>query len=221
MEPPPNDTSPDRIVATPEPSENGFVADPTPVLNRYVLIDSVPRLMDPLPSNRPAFLNATLLRPSGMGLGPAYDMLPVCGPDDANVEMVRHLLFTLEPGEKKIESEEDSRMSFVHVVAFVDEIGVPNTSIFTLNKEDHTLGNLLAARLRSKPYINFAGYKAPHPLIAKIELRVGTDGTITPKDAIVQVCKEIVMDLEKVSQEFTKEMELFKIAKGEGNTNGL
>lgn len=46
----------------------------------------------------------------------------------------------------------------------------------------------------------------------KFELRVGTDGSMTPSDAIVQVCKEILMDLDIVSREFTKEMELFKIA---------
>jgi len=116
------------------------------------------------------------------------------------------LLFTLEPGEKKIESTEDSR--------------VPNTSIFTLNKEDHTLGNLLSSRLRDLPYVTFAGYKAPHPLIAKIELRIGTDGSKTPKEALIEVCRGVLVDLQKTSQEFTKEMELFKISKG-GDTNGI
>ena len=78
------------------------------------------------------------------------------------------------------------------------------------------MGNLLSCRLRTKPYITFAGYKAPHPLLAKVELRVGTDGTITPKDAFVEVCKEIMIDLEKVSQEFNKEVELYNLHKTGG-----
>jgi DNA-directed RNA polymerase II subunit RPB11 len=90
--------------------------------------------------------------------------------------------------------------------------GVPNTSIFTFNKEDHTLGNLLSSRLRTKDHVTFSGYVVGHPLVPKFELRVGTDGSMTPKDAIIQVCKEILMDLDMVSREFTKEMELFKIA---------
>lgn len=110
----------------------------------------------------------------------------------------RHELFLLGEGEKKITWVEDSR--------------VPNTSIFTFNKEDHTLGNLLSSRLRTKDHVSFSGYIVGHPLVPKFELRVGTDGSMTPKDAIIQVCKEILLDLDIVSREFTKEMELFKIA---------
>jgi hypothetical protein len=65
-----------------------------------------PPPLDPLPSNRPAHLAALEIRPDGR-LG-RRDMLPMCG-DGANMTTPRHLLFTLEPGEKKVESEEDSR----------------------------------------------------------------------------------------------------------------
>lgn len=98
----------------------------------------------------------------------------------------------------------------------VDVAGVPNTAIFTFNKEDHTLANLLAARLHKYKYVTFAGYKVPHPLFARFELRVGTDGTVAPKEAIVNACRDIVQDLEVFSREFTKEMELKKIAKAGG-----
>lgn len=93
--------------------------------------------------------------------------------------------------------------------------------IFTFNKEDHTLGNLLSSRLRNEPHITFAGYKAPHPLEPKFELRVGTDGSIDPKEAVLRICMELVRELEKVGHEFTKEMELYKIAQkgGAGNSN--
>jgi len=117
----------------------------------------------------------------------------------------RHELFLLGDGEKKITWVEDSR--------------VPNTSIFTFNKEDHTLGNLLSFKLRKKDYVTFSAYIVPHPLLPKFDLRIGTDGSITPKDAIIQVCKEILVDLDILSREFTKEMELFKIAHPETNGN--
>jgi DNA-directed RNA polymerase II subunit RPB11 len=83
--------------------------------------------------------------------------------------------------------------------------GVPNTGIFTFNKEDHTLGNLLAQRLLKYDYVVFSAYKVPHPLFATFELRVSTDGTITPRDAIVQCCKDVVNDLEKLKQSFQTE----------------
>lgn len=98
-------------------------------------------------------------------------------------------------------------------------IGIKNTAIFTFNKEDHTLGNLLVAHLHKYDFITFAAYKVEHPLKPKYIMRVGTDGTVTPKDAVIRCCHDIVATLDKVSREFTKEMELFKIAKGDDDTN--
>ncbi|KAF2752810.1 RBP11-like subunits of RNA polymerase [Pseudovirgaria hyperparasitica] len=109
----------------------------------------------------------------------------------------RFELFLLGDDEKKVTWELDTR--------------VPNTAIFTFNKEDHTLGNLLSARLHKYSYIRFSAYKIPHPLFATFELRVTTDGSITPKDAIVTACKDVVQDLDTLSREFTKEWELKKI----------
>ena len=85
--------------------------------------------------------------------------------------------------------------------------------MFHFNKEDHTLGNLLAARLVKAPHVLFAAYKVAHPLSAKFDLRVQTDGQVTPTDAVVQACRDIVQDLAELSRQFTKEWELRKIAK--------
>ena len=49
---------------------------------------------------------------------------------------------------------------------------VPNASIFTINKEDHTLGNLIRHQLLKDPNVLFAGYKNPHPLEHKVVIRV-------------------------------------------------
>lgn len=46
-------------------------------------------------------------------------------------------------------------------------------------------------------------------------LRVQTDGTITPKAALMQACKDLVNDLSILSREFTKEWELRKMV-GDG-----
>jgi DNA-directed RNA polymerase II subunit RPB11 len=80
---------------------------------------------------------------------------------------------------------------------------------------------LLAARLHKYPYITFSAYKMHHPLTPKFDLRVGTDGSVTPKDALVQCCKDVLLDLDVVSREFTKEMELKKIARNREGGDGL
>lgn len=58
--------------------------------------------------------------------------------------------FLLHEGEKKIVKELDTK--------------VPNAAIFTVNKEDHTLGNMIRNQLLKDPHVLFVGYKNPHPL---------------------------------------------------------
>ncbi|MCJ1230979.1 DNA-directed RNA polymerase II core subunit [Toensbergia leucococca] len=113
----------------------------------------------------------------------------------------RFELFLLGDGEKKVTEMIDTRIT--------------SSSIFTFNKEDHTLGNMLRSRLLQSPKVMFAGYKVPHPLFSTFELRIQTDTSITPRAALVQACRDLVEDLGILGREFTKEWELRKIV-GEG-----
>jgi DNA-directed RNA polymerase II subunit RPB11 len=119
-------------------------------------------------------------------------------------------------------------------------VGTPNSSIFTILKEDHTLANMLRERLLKDPHVMFAGYRGehfyslvrsrvrphlltllvPHPLFATFELRVMTDGEHTPREAIIASAKALVSDLGLLSREFTKEFELRKMVQQDsGNDN--
>ncbi|KAF2266379.1 RBP11-like subunits of RNA polymerase [Lojkania enalia] len=103
----------------------------------------------------------------------------------------RFELFLLDEGEKKVETKDETR--------------VPNTAVFTFNKEDHTLGNLLSQRLHKYPCVTFSAYKIPHPLFAKFELRISTDGSTTPREILVRCCEEIIHDLDVLNSSFTTE----------------
>ena len=134
----------------------------------------------------------------------------------------RHELFLLDEGEKKVEHEPETRKShpppLIHSPHANPSLpGVPNAALFTFNKEDHTLGNLLRAHLAKHPHVLFAGYQVPHPLFATFKLRVQTDGEISPKEAVVGACQELVKELQMLDQEFTKEWELKKIAVAGGD----
>lgn len=90
----------------------------------------------------------------------------------------RFELFLLSDGEKKVTEETDTReysfalrtynsrqvYALLPVIYLSFPIGIPSTSVFTFNKEDHTLGNMLRARLLQSPHVLFSGYKVPHPL---------------------------------------------------------
>lgn len=109
----------------------------------------------------------------------------------------RYESFVLGNGESKVEMEIDTR--------------IPSSAIFTFNKEDHTLGNLIRSRLLQSSHVLFAAYKVPHPLVPNFILRVQTDGEIAPKEAVITACNELVRDLGILSREFTKEYELRKM----------
>jgi len=59
----------------------------------------------------------------------------------------------------------------------------------------------------------------PHPLVSDVLLRIQTDGEITPKEALVATCHDLVKDLGLLSREFTKEFELRKMV-GATQQNG-
>ncbi|CAN9452217.1 unnamed protein product [Alternaria alternata] len=88
----------------------------------------------------------------------------------------RFELFLLDEGQQKVEEKAETR--------------VPNTAVFTFNKEDHTLGNLLSQRLLKNPAVMFAAYK--------------TDGTITPKEAVMATCKLVIQAVQR-NQSFQTE----------------
>ncbi|KAK5365754.1 DNA-directed RNA polymerase II core subunit [Exophiala xenobiotica] len=100
--------------------------------------------------------------------------------------------FILADGEKKIEEEIDTR--------------TPNTVMFTFNKEDHTLGNLLRAKLLENSHVKFAAYK--------------TDGQITPKEAVIASSKDIINELNALDKNFKKEYDLRKMVGNDGQ-NGV
>uniref|UniRef100_A0A0R3RS96 Probable DNA-directed RNA polymerase II subunit RPB11 n=1 Tax=Elaeophora elaphi TaxID=1147741 RepID=A0A0R3RS96_9BILA len=96
--------------------------------------------------------------------------------------------FLVFDGEKKIAIEKDTK--------------VPNAAIFTVNKEDHTIGNLLKHQLLKDPQVLFAGYKCPHPLEHKFILRVQTTSDTTPADALTSAITDLMAELSLFEERF-------------------
>ncbi|KAL3068079.1 hypothetical protein niasHS_011083 [Heterodera schachtii] len=96
--------------------------------------------------------------------------------------------FLLADGEKKVVIEKDTK--------------VPNAAVFTFNKEDHTLGNLLKHQLLKDPKVLFAGYRNPHPLEHKILLRVQTNPETTPMEALNNAIEDLVAEFSLLEERF-------------------
>lgn len=76
----------------------------------------------------------------------------------------RYEAILLEPGENKIDVEIDTRESRGSVEMRYPTLltrvqGLPSAAIFTFHKEDHTLANMLRARLLKTPNVIFAAYR--------------------------------------------------------------
>lgn len=96
--------------------------------------------------------------------------------------------FLLFEGEKKITVVKDTK--------------VPNAAVFTVMKEDHTLGNLITMQLHKDPHVLFAGYKVPHPLEHKFVLRVQTTPDYTPQEAFTNAITDLVSEISLLEERF-------------------
>ncbi|XP_054155051.1 DNA-directed RNA polymerase II subunit RPB11-a-like isoform X1 [Oppia nitens] len=79
---------------------------------------------------------------------------------------------------------------------------VPNAAIFTVQKEDHTLGNMIRMQLLKDPQVLFAGYKVPHPLTHEFVLRVQTSADYSPQEALLNAITDLISELSLLEERF-------------------
>ncbi|KAK0529106.1 DNA-directed RNA polymerase II core subunit [Tilletia horrida] len=115
-------------------------------------------------------------------------------------------LFMLMPGEKRVEIKEDTR--------------IPNTVTVIFNKEDHTLGNLVRHAVLKQPSVLFAGYKVPHPLEPRTLVRIQTDGSKTPIQALRDACQVLITNFADLSRGFAEEIRMWRPAGQAGPGGG-
>ncbi len=90
-------------------------------------------------------------------------------------------LYVLGDGQSKITMNMDTK--------------IPNAATFTIQKEDHTLANVLRNAILSNSKVIFCGYKVPHPLDPMFLLKIQTTSDTSPiavlKDEISKLIKTV------------------------------
>jgi len=66
-------------------------------------------------------------------------------------------------------------------IAHARDTRVEHAATLTIQREDHTVGNLLRCALLKDREVTFAGYKIPHPLEYRMLVKVQTRGRRSPK----------------------------------------
>ena len=93
---------------------------------------------------------------------------------------------------------------YVHAyrVEYEKDVKSPNTGVFTILLEDHTIGNATKMMLLRNPKVRFAGYRKPHPLENKIEIKIQTNNEITPTSAFKEAMQNLADDCNTVISKF-------------------
>lgn len=90
-------------------------------------------------------------------------------------------------------------------VTVTPDLRMPNAAIIKIEREDHTLGNILTQQLVKDPRVLYAAYKVEHPLFANFVMRVQTEDGYTPRDALKNACNVLIGQLSVLGQEFRTE----------------
>uniref|UniRef100_A0A0D3HYD9 DNA-directed RNA polymerase RBP11-like dimerisation domain-containing protein n=1 Tax=Emiliania huxleyi (strain CCMP1516) TaxID=280463 RepID=A0A0D3HYD9_EMIH1 len=82
---------------------------------------------------------------------------------------------------------------------------VPNAVTLVIEREDHTVGNLLRMCLLEDKEVLFSGYRVPHPLEPAIQLKVQTKSEDPgPVKAVDTAIERSVATLDKIGEAFAK-----------------
>ncbi|XP_056863285.1 DNA-directed RNA polymerases II, IV and V subunit 11-like [Raphanus sativus] len=77
-----------------------------------------------------------------------------------------------------------------------------NAASFTIEREDHTIGNIVRMQLHGDENVLFAGYQLPHPLKYKIIVRIHTTSQSSPMQAYNQTINDLDKELDFLKSQF-------------------
>lgn len=102
----------------------------------------------------------------------------------------------LADGVKKLEFKQDTKLE--------------HAGTFTIMHEDHTLGNMVRMQLHLDRQIVFAGYRIPHPLTAKMVIKVQTNGSKSPEAALIHALDDLTTEVTTIQKKLESEMARIK-----------
>ncbi|KAL0725827.1 hypothetical protein Bca4012_040426 [Brassica carinata] len=87
-------------------------------------------------------------------------------------------------------------------VSYERDTKIINAASFTIEREDHTIGNIVRMQLHRDENVLFAGYQLPHPLKYKIIVRIHTTSQSSPMQAYNQAINDLDKELDFLKSQF-------------------
>lgn len=92
-------------------------------------------------------------------------------------------------------------------VTYTRDTKLAHAATFTILQEDHTIGNMIRMQLQNEDKsIVFGGYRIPHPLEAKMVIKVQTNGQKPPHVALDQAIEALKQELAELKDKFEEEL---------------
>ncbi|BBN18300.1 DNA-directed RNA polymerase II subunit RPB11 [Marchantia polymorpha subsp. ruderalis] len=91
-------------------------------------------------------------------------------------------------------------------VAYERDMKIMNAATFTIQREDHTIGNVIRMQLHRDPSVLFAGYRLPHPLQYKLVIKIQTTSQSSPMQAYNLAVTDLDKELDHLKQVFQEEI---------------
>ncbi|RYR69423.1 hypothetical protein Ahy_A03g015966 isoform F [Arachis hypogaea] len=101
-----------------------------------------------------------------------------------------------------IQEEIFARKRTLSRVSYERDTKIINAASFTIEREEHTIGNIIRMQLHRDENVLFAGYKLPHPLQYKIIVRIHTTSQSSPMQAYNQAINDLDRELDHLKNAF-------------------
>ena len=91
----------------------------------------------------------------------------------------------------------------VQKVTMIKDTKVANAMTLVIEREDHTLGNMVRMQLLEDEDVTFSGYRVSHPLEPAIQLKVQTRNEhVTPVTAVQATLTALTGELDTLEERF-------------------
>ena len=108
----------------------------------------------------------------------------------------RYEKFILGEEQKKVELKIDTK--------------IPNAATIIVEKEDHTLGNIVRMQLMRDEHVEFVGYMVEHPLEHRVLFKVKASTVKSPLSCFTDALENLKEELQAIQMQFENKLAQFE-----------